>query len=81
MPLIPALRKQRQVDLYEFQASQVCRLSSRTARAIHREPCQKNKKQTKNPNKSPQGPQRQNNNNKKKEKRKRKEREIKVFVQ
>ena len=35
-PLIPALGKQRQVDLYEFEASLVYRASCRTARAIQR---------------------------------------------
>jgi hypothetical protein len=32
-PLIPALRRQRQVALYDFEASLVYRVSSRTARA------------------------------------------------
>jgi hypothetical protein len=32
-PLTPALRRQRQADLYEFEASLVYRASSRTARA------------------------------------------------
>ena len=34
MPLIPALRRQRQVDLQEFEASLVYRASFRTARAV-----------------------------------------------
>ena len=34
MPLIAALRRQRQVDLCEFKANLVCRMSSRTAWAI-----------------------------------------------
>ena len=34
MPLIPALRKQRQADLCEFEASLVYIASSRTARDI-----------------------------------------------
>jgi hypothetical protein len=34
-PLIPALRRQRQAD-FEFEASLVYRVSSRTARAIQR---------------------------------------------
>ena len=34
MPLIPALRRQRQVDLCEFEASLVYRASSRTVRAV-----------------------------------------------
>ena len=36
MPLIPALWRQRQVDLCEFKASPVSRMSSRTVR-LHRE--------------------------------------------
>ena len=42
MPLIPALR-QRQVDLCEFEASLVYRVSSRTTKAIQRNPVLKNK--------------------------------------
>lgn len=34
MSLIPALKSQRQVDLFEFQASLVHRGSSRTARLV-----------------------------------------------
>ena len=58
MPLIPALGRQRQVDLCEFEASLVYRVSSRTARATQRNPVSKTKtnqptnktnKQTKNP--------------------------------
>ena len=41
MPLIPALRRQRQVDLCEFEASLVYRVSSRTARATQRNPVKK----------------------------------------
>jgi hypothetical protein len=48
MHLVPALLRQRQVDLYEFEASLVYRVSSRTARATQRNPVSKNKnKQTK----------------------------------
>jgi hypothetical protein len=36
MFLIPALRKQRQVDLCEFEANVVYRVSSRTTRATWR---------------------------------------------
>jgi hypothetical protein len=36
MPLISVLRRQRQVDLCEFEASLVYRLSSRTARATQK---------------------------------------------
>jgi hypothetical protein len=36
MALIPALRRQRQVDLYELEASLVYRVSSRTARATQK---------------------------------------------
>jgi hypothetical protein len=44
MPLIPALGRQRQVDLDEFEASLVYRMSSRTARATQRKPCLKKPK-------------------------------------
>ncbi|EGW06329.1 hypothetical protein I79_018985 [Cricetulus griseus] len=37
MPLIPALGRQRQADLCEFEANLVYRASSSTARATHRE--------------------------------------------
>jgi hypothetical protein len=46
-PLIPALGRQRQVDL-EFEASLVYRVSSRTARAIQRNPVSKNQKKKQN---------------------------------
>jgi hypothetical protein len=36
MPLIPTLGRQRQTDHYEFEASLVYRVSSRTARATQR---------------------------------------------
>jgi hypothetical protein len=48
-PLIPAPERQRQEDLFKFKASLLHRVSSRTARAIQRNPVLKN----------------QNNNNKK----------------
>ena len=38
MLLIPALGRQRQVDLRDFEASLVYRASSRTARTIQRDP-------------------------------------------
>jgi hypothetical protein len=34
MPLIPGLRRQRQADVYEFEASLVYRVRSWTAKAI-----------------------------------------------
>jgi len=37
-PLIPALRRKRQVDLCEFEARLVYRVSFRTARATQRNP-------------------------------------------
>jgi hypothetical protein len=37
-PLIPALRRQRQVDLCEFEASLVYKVSTRTAMATQRNP-------------------------------------------
>ena len=36
MPLIPALRRQRQVDLCEFEGSMVYRVSFRTAKATQK---------------------------------------------
>jgi hypothetical protein len=43
--LVPALRRQRQMDLCEFEANLVYRVSSRTARATleHRKPVSKKK--------------------------------------
>ena len=38
MPLIPTLGRQRQMDLCEFKASLVYRVSFRTARATQRNP-------------------------------------------
>jgi hypothetical protein len=46
MLLIPALSRQRQVDLCEFQASVVHRRNSRTAKATQRIPVSKNKTKT-----------------------------------
>jgi hypothetical protein len=42
MPLIPALGRQSQAELYRFEASLVYRVSSRTARATQRSPVLKN---------------------------------------
>ena len=48
MPLIPALRRQRQVDLCEFEASVVYKAISRTARTVtQRNLVFKNQNQTK----------------------------------
>ena len=44
-PLIPAFRKWRQVDLCEFKASLVYRVSSRIIRTTHRNPVSKNQNQ------------------------------------
>jgi hypothetical protein len=44
-PLIPALGRQKQEDLYEFEASPVYRISSRTARATQREAVSKQQQQ------------------------------------
>jgi hypothetical protein len=52
MPFIPAPGRQRQVDLSEFEGSLVYRVSSRTARAIWRNPVSKNKQTNKNKNKN-----------------------------
>jgi hypothetical protein len=46
MPLIPALVRQRKVDLCEFKACLSYRVSSRTAEATQRNPVSRNKKQT-----------------------------------
>jgi hypothetical protein len=43
MPLIPALKRQRQTD-FEFETSLVNKVSSRRARAIQRNPVSKNKR-------------------------------------
>jgi hypothetical protein len=43
MPSIPACRRQRQVDLCEFEASLLYRMSSRTAKG-YTDPALKNKK-------------------------------------
>ena len=47
MPLIPAHARQRQADLSEFEASLVYKASSRTARAVYRNPVSKSKKEKK----------------------------------
>jgi hypothetical protein len=46
MPLIPALRRQRWMDLCEFGASLGYRVSSRVAKATQRNPVLKNKTKT-----------------------------------
>lgn len=48
MPLVPALRKQRQVDLCEFEASLVYKVSSRTAKATQRHPVLEKRKEKQN---------------------------------
>ena len=48
MPSILAPRRQRQVDVCEFQASLVYRASSRTAKTTQRNPVSKNQKQQTN---------------------------------
>ena len=45
-PLIEALGRQKQVDLCEFEVSLVCRVNSRTSRAVtQRDPGSKRKKE------------------------------------
>jgi hypothetical protein len=46
-PLIPALGRQKQARISEFEASLVYRVNSRTARTIQRNPVSKNKKKKK----------------------------------
>jgi hypothetical protein len=41
MPLIPTLERQRQVDLCDFKANLIYKLSPRTARATQRNPVSK----------------------------------------
>jgi hypothetical protein len=50
--LIPALWRQRQADLCEFEASLVYQISSRTARATQRTPVSKQNKTKQNKNKN-----------------------------
>ena len=51
MTLIPALRRQRQTDVYKFKVSLVYRVSSRTIRAVtQRTPVSKNKTKQKTKN-------------------------------
>jgi hypothetical protein len=47
--LIPALERQRQVDLCELKASLVYRVSSRIAKATQRNPVLKNKQTNEHP--------------------------------
>jgi hypothetical protein len=51
MPLIPALQRQRQVNIYEFEICLIYRASSRTARAKQRTPVSKIKTNTYSHNK------------------------------
>ena len=52
IPLIPELRRKKQVDLCEFVASLVYRVSSRTARTVsQKNPVSKNKTKQKKPKK------------------------------
>jgi hypothetical protein len=43
MSLIPALRRQRQIELCEFKASLIYRATSKTVRALQRDPVLKGK--------------------------------------
>ena len=47
MPFIPALRRQRQADLCEFEATLVYRASSRTGSNATEKPCLENLKKKK----------------------------------
>jgi hypothetical protein len=53
MPLMPTLGRQRQVELCEFKASLVYRVSSRTAKATQRNPFLKNKTKQQKQQKTP----------------------------
>jgi hypothetical protein len=49
MPLILTLGRQRQADLYEFNASLICKVSFTTARATQRNTVSKNQPANKHP--------------------------------
>ena len=69
MPLIPALGRQRQVDLNEFEASLVYKASSRTARTVtHRNPLSQKQNKTKTLSLKNKTKQKQKQTNKKKNK-------------
>jgi hypothetical protein len=56
VPLIPAFRRQRQVDLCELEASLVYKVSSRTAKDLYTEkPCLRERNKTQNNNKKEKG--------------------------
>jgi hypothetical protein len=63
--LIPALRRQRQEDLCEFQTSLVYKVSFRTDRTIQRNPVSKNKTKQQQ---QQQNPKKQNKTKKRNEK-------------
>jgi hypothetical protein len=46
MPLVPALKRQRQMNVYEFEATLVYKVNSRIARAMQKNPVSKNQKPT-----------------------------------
>lgn len=48
MPLIPGLGRQRQADLYEFEATLIYLASFRTAKALQRDPVLKSKNNNNN---------------------------------
>ena len=54
-PLILALRRQRQENLYEFEASLIYEASSRTARAMQKDPALENQNQKQNKKTQPLG--------------------------
>jgi hypothetical protein len=77
-PLIPAPGRQ----ISGFEASLVYKMSSRTARAIQRNPVSKNKKQkTKNKNKKKTKTKQQQQKNKNKNKNKKSRNEVNVTAQ
>ena len=52
-PLIPALRRKRQADLCEFEASLVYRVSSRTGSKATEKPCLKKQNTKQNKQRNP----------------------------
>lgn len=56
IPLIPAPEKQRQIDLFEFKASLVYKVSSRNSSISTEKPCVKNPQKEANNNQTNKKP-------------------------